>query len=427
MSAPTIHQDVVCPFCALGCDDLVVEASAAALRVVAGGAAVCRARFEQPIGGAEPRIAGATASLEQAIERAALILAASRMPLIGGLGTDTAGVRAALRLAERVGGSVDHLQGEPLLANVRAMQSQGWVTATLAEVRNRADLVVFFGTEAVSLMPRFFERVVWPETRLPGMPAERWLVFVGDGLDASVGLAPDGAVPEAIACPPARLAEAAALLRAFVANRSLPARRAGEELPAAALQGLAGRLRQARYGVIVWAAGTLGRQADLAVGSLGALLQELNRTTRAVGLPLAAGDNGIGANQVCGWSWGVPLRSDVASGAPDYDPQGYATRTLLERGRGDALVWISSFQAAPPPAASIPRIALVHSGVAPEPTVEVMIPVGVPGLDHAGSVFRTDSVVALPVRQLRRAGLPSAAEILDRITRRLPTPRAAAC
>jgi len=41
---------------------------------------------------------------------------------------------------------------------------------------------------------------------------------------------------------------------------------------------------------------------------------------------------------------------------------------------------------------------------------EVFIPVGVPGLDHAGHFFRTDKVVALPLRKLRESALPSVAE-----------------
>ena len=47
----------------------------------------------------------------------------------------------------------------------------------------------------------------------------------------------------------------------------------------------------------------------------------------------------------------------------------------------------------------------------------MLIPVGTPGLDHAGSVYRTDAVVSLPVRRLRATGLPSVAEVLEAIRR----------
>ncbi len=66
-----------------------------------------------------------------------------------------------------------------------------------------------------------------------------------------------------------------------------------------------------------------------------------------------------------------------------------------------------------------PTVALVRPGD-PPPAAEVVIPVGVPGLDHAGSLFRTDSVVAVPVRPLRDLGLPSAASVLRAVRARLP-------
>jgi formylmethanofuran dehydrogenase subunit B len=49
----------------------------------------------------------------------------------------------------------------------------------------------------------------------------------------------------------------------------------------------------------------------------------------------------------------------------------------------------------------------------PEPAV--FIPVGVPGVDHAGHLFRADRVVALPLQRLRTATLPSVADALAAI------------
>jgi formylmethanofuran dehydrogenase subunit B len=50
----------------------------------------------------------------------------------------------------------------------------------------------------------------------------------------------------------------------------------------------------------------------------------------------------------------------------------------------------------------------------------VVLEVGIPGIDHAGTAFRMDPVVALPLRQLRAGGLPSVAELCDAIASRLP-------
>lgn len=430
------HEDVVSPFTALGSDDLVVEARGTALEVVAGGDPVSSALFKAALGPATPKVGGKEVTQAEAVKAAADLLGKARFPLIGGLETDTNGARAALRLAERVGGVVDHAAADGLLATIRVMQTGGNVMATLAEVRNRADLVVFFGTDSTALMPRLFEQVIWPPQRLPGTGTTRKIVFLGDGLDTKAGVAPDGALPAHLPCAKDRLVEAAAVLRALVEKRPVRgATPAGMKL--GELEKLAADIRAARYAIIVWAAVDLPPlDAELTISNLCEMLKSLNQSPeprqdpappdstvegetgpkgeggRALGLALAGPGNGIGANQVTAWSWGVPIRSSVATGAPVYDPEGYATQALIESGRADALLWISSFMDRPPPK-GVPTVALARAGVAVD--ADIVIPVGTPGLDHAGTVFRTDSIVALPLRQLRQSGLPSVEQVLNDI------------
>jgi formylmethanofuran dehydrogenase subunit B len=45
----------------------------------------------------------------------------------------------------------------------------------------------------------------------------------------------------------------------------------------------------------------------------------------------------------------------------------------------------------------------------------VFIPVGTPGVDHAGRLIRVDNVVSLPLKDLGRADLPSVADVLSAI------------
>jgi formylmethanofuran dehydrogenase subunit B len=161
-----------------------------------------------------------------------------------------------------------------------------------------------------------------------------------------------------------------------------------------------------------------GPHADLLVGRLAGVLRALNATTRAVGLPLAGFDNVIGVNQACSWQTGVPVRTSFATGAPDFDPWRYATGPLLAESSVDALVWVTSFRDLEPPG-DVPTVVLARAGFVPSRPVEVLIPVGTPGLDHAGSLYRTDAVVSLPVRKLRDTGLPTVAGVLDAISGRL--------
>jgi formylmethanofuran dehydrogenase subunit B len=422
-AATRTTEDVVCPFCSLACDDLVIEAEGAVLRMRAPSCPIAEREFARPVPpDARPTVRGEPATLDEAVAHAADLLARSRLPLFAGLGTDVAGMREVLALAERTGGIVDHAGSRGLMANVRAVQDGGWVTATLAEIRNRADLVLFVGTDGRAAAPRFVERCLAPRDTLFG-PLARELVYLGDGLDPANGI---GAGVASLPCAPERLAEAVAGLQALLAGNRLGAASAGG-VPVEALRALAERLRSARYPVIVWAAGenTTGGQPDLLVGALAGLLREVNAKTRCAGLPLAGPDNVVGCNQVCAWQAGVPLRTSFAAGAPDHDPVRWNTGTLLAGGAVDCLVWIASLREQRVPATTVPTIALLRPGLPAAPAAEVTIPVGAPGLDHGGSAYRTDGVVAVPLAALRDPVAPSVAAVLADVGERLGRPAAA--
>lgn len=410
-----LHREVVCPFCALACDDLEVQSLGGGLDVIAGGCPVSVPAFARPPGDGTPLVVGAPVSLNEAVAYAATLLRASRLPLIGGLGTDTDGARAAVALAETAGGVLDHAGSPGLLVNLRAMQDGGWVATTLAEARNRADLLLFVGTDTTRTAPRLLERLLRPGPRLAELPEQRPLVFLGAD-------PPEGVSAKHLPCPPQELPGVVALLHGLVEGRAMRAPAAGAEadLPLSSLIALAESLRAARYALIVWAAGELpGPHADLLVGRLGGLLRALNGVTRAAGLPLAGPDNVGGVNQVCAWQTGVPLRTSLASGAPGFDPWRYAGGPLLAEGTADCLLWLSSFRDLEPPVTAAPTIVLARAGHVPARPVDVLIPVGTPGLDHAGSVNRTDGVVTLPLRPLRDLDLPTAAGVLRAIRREL--------
>jgi formylmethanofuran dehydrogenase subunit B len=45
----------------------------------------------------------------------------------------------------------------------------------------------------------------------------------------------------------------------------------------------------------------------------------------------------------------------------------------------------------------------------------VFIPVGIPGVDHIGTMFRMDSSVAMPLKKLRETELPNLSDVVNRI------------
>lgn len=412
-SAP--RRNVACPFCGLACDDLTVAIAGGNVMVREAGCALSRKGFERAPSNPTPMIGWRAASLDEATAAAVDILRSSRQPLFAGLATDVAGLRAVTQLAERTGGIVDHLGADGFFRNLRVVQDSGWMTTTLSEVRNRMDLLLIVGPDPTPLFPRFFERCVAPrQTLFAEVRQAPPVIRLGPA-------APSGdAIPaQELVCALDRLPEAVAALSCLINERPLAAREIAG-LPVARLSALADQLRAAKYGVVAWVAGEFNfAGAELLTQALADLVRDVNRVTRCAALPLTGTDNVMGANQVCTWQSGVPLRTSFAGGAPAHDPLLYGTARLLREQEVDALVWISTFRPLAPPAADLPTIVLAASPLRFERQPEVHIPVGTPGIDHGGEIFRSDGVVALPLAALRDAGRPSAADILNRIDRTL--------
>ena len=64
-----------------------------------------------------------------------------------------AGARALYRLACATGAICDAGDGDALMAGLRALQDRGQFTTTLAEVRTRADVIVFVGGLPIDVAP----------------------------------------------------------------------------------------------------------------------------------------------------------------------------------------------------------------------------------------------------------------------------------
>ena len=404
---------IVCPFCALLCDDLEVTAANGGFKVVRNGCARAQARFARPPLAADPTLAGTPATASAAMAHAAKLLKRARSPLIAGLATDVAGMRAAVRLGESCGAVLDHVHGDALAATAKVMQSRGWYMGTLSEIRNRADQVLLFGVDLNDRYENFVARCLRPSSALSGRRLkERVITYVGPPQRAP---AIKKQAPVVLGCATEALAGAAYALLATLKGEALRTRTVGG-IPRTALQRLADDLRAASYGAVVWAPGQLLAR-EPTITALCDIVDELNKTTRAVGLSLGGDDGGQTAASTCTWLTGYPLRVAFRNKKILYDPRAHGTAHMLAQGTCDALVWIDAFGDSLPPAAEgVPRIVLGTTAAHFDPVPEVFIPIGTPGLDHDGGMVRTDSVVTLRLRQLRDAQLPSAAAVLSGIS-----------
>ena len=402
----TVHTDVVCPFCGLGCDDITLKVDGAKVTAAEGVCGRAAALFKRSGAPApSPRVGGKDVSFEEAVAEAAKRLSGARSIAYAGLATDVDGVRAVLKLAGRTGGSVDHYASEGMFRNLASSQRKGWVATTFAEVRNRADLFVVVGPDPLKSYHRLYDRVTPAKGRF--LKGPRRVVFLG-GEPTKESLSQlEGSTVDVIPVAEGGLVDALAQLATLVADGHPP--KAAPELVE-----LAAALKAASYGVLAWSAASMDDEGDLVIERAVSVIDTLNVTTRAAGLPLSGKDNLTGAYHASLWNHGFPLRIGFRDGVSDHDQKAYATENAVKT--ADLVVWTSAFRPERPPASEAAVIAIVHPDTTFEREPDVFIPVGQPGLDHQGLAFRADSVVGLPLRRHRDAGLKSVADIVTLIS-----------
>jgi formylmethanofuran dehydrogenase subunit B len=370
-------------------------------------------------------IDGAPASLDEAAAAAAQYLARSRQPLIAGLGADIAGARAAIALAEQVGGVIDHRHSAALLRDLDCLRESGVMLTTPGEARVRADVVLLVGDGLTEAWPHLNARLLTPPAKPEGVDVKRRIIWLAPAIGARIG-GFEGDIEIWRAERGATLAVNLAALRARVKNRPIAHRRdARSGLPLATLDALAAVLRGARFGVAVWTAESLGA---LEIEMLHGLVRDLNETTRFSTLPLAAPDNGAGILAACGWMTGFPMRTGFGVGVPVHDPWRFDAERLVASGETDCVLWISALGAAPPAWRSgVKVIALCERTTQFAQAPDVRIMVGRPGVDHDAVLHSSDVGTLVAVTAAARSGAPSVAGALERIGARLGEAGARPC
>jgi formylmethanofuran dehydrogenase subunit B len=401
---------VTCLGCGCTCDDVTVQVADGRITDISPPCPVGRTWFGD--GRVPGRIlrGGAEASLEAALTDAAETLAGAKGGVLVLLAPDlsTQGQRAALAVADVLRATVDTATSEPAAAGLLAAQRRGRAAATLGEVRNRADVLLFWGVDPAPRYPRFLSRYALDPvgTHVPGGRSGRTVISVSIGRDRG----PAGAESELAFAPDQEIA-ALSVMRAVALGNAL-----GELPPALqAAAAAATRLTTAAYAVLVHdgePGEEAGRDAYRAEGLI-ALTQALNGRTRAALSTLRAGGNRSGAEAALTWQTGYPMAVSFRGGYPQYLPASRGLTDLGAGGAGAVLVAgsVAAFADALAGAGSrSPVIAIgPRASEAPFP-VRVAIDTGVAGIHEGGTAYRMDEV-PLPLRP-PLGGARSAADTL---------------
>lgn len=420
-----IVQDATCTFCGCVCDDIDLHVEGDKIVKAQRACVLGTAWFLNHEADDSPacRIEGRPAPVEEGIRRAARILYEARSPLIYGLSDTTCeSQRVAVSIADWIGGCVDTTTSVCHGPSGMAFQGVGEVTCSLGEVRNRGDMIIFWGSNPAESHPRHFTRYSLMPKGLfvPNGRKDRTCVVV-DVRKTKSAKAADIYIP----IRPRKDFEALWTLRALANGLELDAEQIEQETGVAlsVWQDLMDRMKRAKFGVIFFGMGvTMTRGKHANSEALLALTRDMNRHTRFVCKPNRGHGNVTGADNVVSWRTGYPFAVNLGRGYPRFNPGEYTASDMLGRGEADAAMIISSdpmanfHQAAREHLQSIPYVALDPKETPTTRHAAVAFHVATYGINVPGTVYRMDDV-PIPLRPAFQSPHPSDLEILQGIER----------
>ncbi len=425
----TVITDALCPLCGSMCDDITVVVENNKILEVKHACKLGAAkimghhRIEAPMMRDDKNSDFKEVSYEEAIDAAARILAKSKRPLLYGWASALCEVhKKGILLAEELGAVIDNTATVCHGPSTLAVHEKGLPSSTLGQIKNRADVVVFWGSNPVHAHPRHmgrysvFARGFFSEKGRKG----RKIVVVDVRKTDTASIA-----DEYIQVQQGSDYLVVSALRAILAGQADVVPDAVGGVPKDKLVKLVDILKAARFGAIFFGMGLTQSQGRYKnIDNAISLTTELNSFTKFVIMPMRGHYNVTGFGQVCAWETGFATAVDFSRGVPYYNPGETAANDLLSRKEVDAAMIIAGDAGAHFPANSVRHLAkipLVQIDPYWNPTTEVaniVIPTAICGIEVEGTAYRMDGV-SLRYRKLIEPAHPTDIEVLERITERV--------
>jgi formylmethanofuran dehydrogenase subunit B len=436
---------ITCPICGSFCDDLEVVVENNAIVEVRKGCAIAEAKFLgftdhrqiSPLIRKQGKLV--PASLDEAITQCAEILVNAKYPcLYGWSNTSCEAIKFGMALAEEVGGIIDNTTTICHGPSILSIQDIGIPSCTLGQLRHRADLVIYWGSNPWSAHPRHIERYTafsegrfqdseWRDyviksranqirkriLRASDLTHDRGMPQVPSVQDTAISELQEGrkmVVVDVRRTRTADIADAFIQIKPGTDYELLQAMRLlirYEELevdevaglPIDLLEDFADLLISCDFGVLFFGVGlTMSAGKHRNIDAALCLTRDLNLKTKFVIMPMRGHFNVTGANTVSTWQSGYPYAVDYSQGYPYYNPGETSITDILNRGMSDAALIIASDPVAHFPRASTQTL-INHPLIVIDPVLtptallaDVYIPSTFVGVETEGTAYRMDHV-----------------------------------
>ena len=396
-----VIQGAVCAFCGCVCDDLEVLVENNEIKDVKYACAIGREKVLNCVKERDPRVLirengkFREASLEEALDRAAEILANSKYPLLyGWSNTSCEAIKIGVALAEELGGVIDNTACVCHGPGLEAVHEVGVVEGTLGQARHRADLIIYWGCNPTQAHGRHMTRyTVMSQGLFRSGRKDRKLVVVDVRKTMTARLA-----DIFIQVEPGGDYELLQALRMAIRDEEIEAEKVAG-VPVEQIEELADLMVGCQFGFLFFGLGlTQSSAKNENVAAAIELIRDLNFKTKWLIIPMRGHHNVTGANKVLLWETGYPFAVDFSHGYPRYNPGETSSTDLLARGEVDAALIVASDPVANMPAqiakhfAKIPVIDIDPLMTATGLLSDVRIPAAFTGIEAEGTLYRMDGV-----------------------------------
>ncbi|AEF96732.1 formylmethanofuran dehydrogenase subunit B [Methanotorris igneus] len=428
-----IVKDVVCPFCGTLCDDIICYVEN---NHIVGTKNACRighskfthrdgaVRYTEPLMRENKKDDFKKVDWDTAIEKTAEILVNAKRPILYGFSATECHAHAyGMKLAEMVGGVVSNTAEVCHGPSVWALQDVGYPICTLGEVKNRADVVIYWGCNPMHAHPRHmgrygvFARGFFRERGR----SDRTLIVVDPRKTDTAKLADIHLQVEQH-----KDYELISAMRAVLKDFELQVDKVAG-IPVELIYEAVDILKNAQFGILFFGMGvTQSKSKHRNIDNAIQLVVDLNAYTKFSLIPMRGHYNVNGFNQVCTWVSGFPLCVDYSRGYPRFNPGDTSVTDLLIRKEADAMLNIASDPGAHFPnkavegMAEIPLIAIEPHRTPTTELANIILPPAIAGVECEGTAYRMDGV---PI-ELKKVieppeGVLSDREIMKKIIRKV--------
>jgi formylmethanofuran dehydrogenase subunit B len=348
-----------------------------------------------------PMIRGASGELEEvdwetALNKAAELIAGAVRPVFYGWSeTSIETMKQGIALGEEVGAVLDNQATICHGPSLQAVQNAGYPVMTLGEVKNRADMCVYTGSNAMNSHPRHMARyTTFPRGyfRQRGR-FDRTIVTMDPKYsdtakmsDIWVGFEQNGDY------------EFYNAIRAVLKGKELK-KDVIAGIPKEDIYELVEAMKNVEFGALFFGLGlthTLSKQRNIDIAIQ--MVQDLNKFAKWVLMPMRGHFNVNGFNIFMAYEMGFPFGVDFARGYPRYMLGETNTIDLLTREEPDVFMVIAADPGAHFPGGAnkhlvnIPVIQIdIHWGPSTE-LADVVLPGSFVGVEVGGTSYRMDGV-----------------------------------